>query len=301
MLQNRTYLGYVKYQPYTRRSDGRRSYTGEIEWHKGKHEAIIPAELFEKCQEIRAKKARYSEYHPKHRTYLLRDLIYCAECVANMPKDVTDDSFGKMRPQSQTLKSGTYLYYRCRARDFGRECSQTSVRADVIEPQVVNILKNLRPPADWRDKMINAMGQLLGDQALDKRIAEIKTIIERMDFRWDHGFITDQDAYLQERVKLQQELEQLTPIPDDDLERAADLLKNFSRNWEAIRDDRKAQEQLIHLIVARVWVKGDRVVAISLRPNYHITVGLENEKPTEISTGFIHGRERRDSNPRSPP
>ena len=210
-----------------------------------------------------------------------------------MPKDVSDDSFGKMRPQSQTLKSGTYLYYRCRARDFGRECSQTSVRADVIEPQVVNILKNLRPPADWRDKMINAMGQLLGDQALDKRIAEIKTIIERMDFRWDHGFITDQDAYLQERVKLQQELEQLRPIPDDDLERAADLLKNFSRNWEAIRDDRKAQEQLIHLIVARVWVKGDRVMAISLRPNYHITVGLENEKPTEISTGFIHERERR--------
>ena len=51
------------------------------------------------------------------------------------------------------------------------------------------------------------MGQLIGDQKLEERITQIKGIIERMDFRWDNGFITDKDAYLEERVKLQQELE----------------------------------------------------------------------------------------------
>ena len=302
MLQNRTYLGYIKYQPYACHSDGRRRYDGEIKWFEGKHEAVIDEKLFEKCQQIRAKKAKFSTYHPKFRHYLLRDLIFCAECLQNMPSGVTDDNFGKMRPQSQTKKDGAYLYYRCRARDFSRKCSQVSVRADVVEPQVVDILKNLKPPSNWRNLMVDAMGQLLGDQQLDERISEIKKVIERMDFRWDYGFITDQSAYLKERVKLQQEMEQLTPIPDDELERAADLLENFSAHWEAIAGDRKAQEALIHLIVARIWVRDEQMVAISLRPNYHITLGLDSEKPSERGEeGFIHGRERRDSNPRSPP
>jgi hypothetical protein len=75
--------------------------------------------------------------------------------------------------------------------------------------------------------MAESMGQLLGDKRLDERIAEIKAVIERMDFRWDQGFITDKGAYLVQRVKLQQELEQLTPIAENDIQTAADILVNF--------------------------------------------------------------------------
>ena len=309
MLQNRTYLGYVKYQPYQRHSDGRRSWAGKIEWFPGKHQAFIPQELFDRCQEVRNAKARHHEYTPRYRTYLLRDLVFCAECVANMPADVQDEEYGKMRPHA--MHHNSYRYYRCRARDFGRECSQKSVLADGLEQQVVSILKTLKPPADWREHMVAAMGQLIGDKKLDERIAQIKGIIERMDFRWDNGLITDKDEYLDQRVKLQQELEQLTPIPDDELEVAADVLSNFTAHWEANRNDLKAQEALIKLIVARIWVREDRVVGMSLRPNYHITLGLESEKPTEIEVGFaedvmdgdiiIHERGRRVSNPRSLP
>jgi hypothetical protein len=49
--------------------------------------------------------------------------------------------------------------------------------------------------------------------------------------------------------------------------------------------DRNAQQELFHLIVARVWVRDERVAAISLRPNYHITMRLESEKPTQIEIG----------------
>jgi hypothetical protein len=308
MLQNRTYLGFVKYQPYQRHADGRRSWAGKVEWFPGKHQALVPQGLFDRCQEIRHAKAVHHEYYPKHRVYLLRDLIYCAECVANMPADIEDEAYGKMRPH--TMHSD-YRYYRCRARDFTRECSQRSVSAETLEQQVAAILKTLKPPNDWRDRMIQAMGQLIGDQKLEERIGQIKGVIERMDFRWDNGFITDKDAYLEERVKLQQELEQLTPIPDDELEVAADVLSNFTAHWEAAKGDMKAQEELIKLVVARVWVQGDKVVGMSLRPNYHITVGLDSTKPTEISVGFgenninediiIHRRGRRVSNPRSLP
>jgi hypothetical protein len=46
-----------------------------------------------------------------------------------------------------------------------------------------------------------------------------------MDTRWDHGFFASEEEYFQQRLELQQELEQLAPIPDDDPERAADLLE----------------------------------------------------------------------------
>ncbi|MAS33590.1 MAG: hypothetical protein CL610_06265 [Anaerolineaceae bacterium] len=225
-----------------------------------------------------------------------------------MPEDVHDDDYGKMRAQSNTY--GKNQYYRCRARDFSRECSQTSVRAELVEEQVIQLLKTVKPPKEWHQRMVDSMGELLGDKNLDERITEIKSIIERMDFRWDQGFIADRDEYLEQRVKLQQELEQLTPIPDDELEIAADILGDFAAHWAATKGDRKAQRELIQLIVSRVWTKGDRVVAVSLRPNFHVTLGLESERPTEISVGLnrdtteelvVHERERRDSNPRSPP
>jgi hypothetical protein len=154
--------------------------------------------------------------------------------------------------------------------------------------------------------MIAAMGQLLGDQKLDERIKEIKGIIERMDFRWDQGFVTDKDEFLEQRIRLQQQLEQLTPIPDDELQTAADILQNFERYWNETNGNRKAQAQLIQLVVARVWVQRNQVAAVSLRPNFHITVGLQSEKPTMLEMSFsdrniVRNRGRRDSNPRSLP
>ena len=259
---------------------------------------MIDQDLFDRCQEVRAAKAVHHEFYPKHRTYLLRDLVFCADCVENMPSDVQDDAYGKMRPHSSFRTA--YTYYRCRARDFGRDCPQKSVRAEAIEEQVVDILKHLKPPEDWRKRIIGAMGQLLGDQKLEERIAEIKAVIARMDFRWDHGFITDQESYLEERVRLQQELERLAPMADDDLEKAVDVLEHFAEHWDATAGDRKKQQELIALIVARVWVRGEQVAAMSLRPDYHITMGLESTKPTEITVGsyenhILPRRERRAS------
>ena len=98
----------------------------------------------------------------------------------------------------------------------------------MIEEQVFQLLKTVRPPAEWHQRMVASISELLGDKKLEQRIAEIRNIIERMDFRWDQGFVTDEDEYLEQRVKLQQELEQLTPIPDDELEIALNILGDFT-------------------------------------------------------------------------
>jgi hypothetical protein len=94
--------------------------------------------------------------------------------------------------------------------------------------------------------------------------------------------ILDQTEYLEKRLRLQQELESLTPIPEDDLERAADLLANFREHWEACGDDTEAQHKLVKLIVKRVYVRDDEVVAMTLRSNYHIVLGHKLNGPTEV-------------------
>ena len=132
----------------------------------------------------------------------------------------------------------------------------------------------LRPPENnWREGVTRAMGKMLGEQSIDERLATIRETIKRMDFRWDHGFITDEIHFMEKRIQLQQELEQYTPIPEDDPERAADLLKNFKTHWEACGDDVEAQARLMKLIVKRVYILDEEIVAMTLRSDYHVVLG----------------------------
>jgi site-specific DNA recombinase len=255
LLQNRTYLGYVRYQPYKRNSNGSRNVNAEIQWFKGQHEAIIDEELFNRCQAVRARAAVHHLATPQVRVYPLSGLIYCSECQHKL--------------RAQALHG--YRYYRCRARERGEDCSQSGIAANEAESQIVEFVRTMKPPADWKEKAVQAIGDLLGDEKVKARVAEIEAVIERMDFRWDQGFITNKDEYLQKRLGLQQELEELKPIPVDDLEAAADLLTNFEQHWAKAENDPEEQQRLLHLIFERIWVKENAVVAVSLRPNYHVT------------------------------
>jgi hypothetical protein len=281
MLQNRTYLGKTKYQKYKRRSDGTRSYEEPVEWFDGDHEAVIDEELFERCQQARAKRRSHRQPTPKYNSYLLRNLVYCYKCCSNPPQEKTVPQYGKMRPKA--IQKGRWKYYRCRAHDLGFSCDQGSVRVDDIDSQVVTVLMNLKPPKDWRKGITLAMSEILGEKNLEERIQEIKAIIDRMDKRWDHGFITNEEEYIQQRIKLQLELEQLSPVADDELEQAADLLENFKTHWERLEGNEEGRHELVKLIVEKVYIQDENVVAMTLRSNYHLVLNHKANEPTAFT------------------
>jgi hypothetical protein len=162
---------------------------------------------------------------------------------------------------------------------------------------VVAILSELKPPQEWRSKILKTISTILGEKSLEERLSEIRATIERMDFRWDSGFITDKHDYLEKRLRLQQELERLTPA-NDDLEKAVDLLENFKALYEACGDDVEGQADLIKLIVDRVYVHNRRVSAITLKADYHVVLGQDGETPHFIELDpCIHVWPRRDCNP----
>ena len=186
-----------------------------------------------------------------------------------------------MRVQSQS-KQSRYSYYRCKARELGHECQQLAVRTETVNDQVIATLMQLKPPTQWRKGITKAMSELLGENNLEEKLSEIKAIIERMDKRWDHGFVTNEEEYMQQRIKLQMELEQLSPVADDELEQAADLLMNFQKHWERLEGNEEARHELIKLIVERVYVRDKQVVAMTLRSNYHLVLGHKTNEPTHV-------------------
>ena len=95
----------------------------------------------------------------------------------------------------------------------------------------------------------------IGNQELKERVAQIEEMVKRVDFHWNNGFITDKDEYLQKRLCLQQELEQLKPLPMEELETAADILTNFESHWEKTEGNPTEQQRLMHLIFKRIWIK----------------------------------------------
>jgi site-specific DNA recombinase len=270
ILQNQTYLGKIKYQEYRRHPNGSRSSEAPVEWFEGQHEAVIDKALFQRCQEVRAGRRTHRQATPKYNPYLLRNLVYCWRCWQNKPEGMSFPNYGKMRPQAQHVRH--YRYYRCRSNELGYHCDQKGVQVDIIDNQVIDVLMNLEPPEEWPQGVTRSMSVALNDRNLEERLAEIRTIIQRMDKRWDHGFITDEQQYLQQRRQLQLEVEQLTRPRSDELDQAVDLLQNFRDHWHRLDGDEEKKHELVKLIVERVYVAGETVVAITLRSGYQLVV-----------------------------
>ena len=282
MLQNRTYLGLVKYQPYAKNADGSRNVNTPVEWYEGQHQALVTEELFERCQEVREKVRRRRTTGCNYAVYPLSGLLYCGHCGR------------KMRGQKVP---GCGRYYRCNASEWGEDCPTKCVKADILEAQVAETLSQVELPSDWREKVTNAIGDALGQENLDKRLKEIEGIIQRLDFRWDAGFI-DKAEYLERRRELQKQLDALQPIAEDDLAEAANLLANFPRLWA--NADLIEKRRLVHTLVERIEVKDKRVFALVLRPSYYILTKAAIQKRKSDRVKDLRKRERRDSNPRSP-
>lgn len=281
IMRNEIYIGRVRYQATQYNSNGSRNFTAPVEWVDGQHEPIIDLDLFEQCSGTRAKRKRYMRSASNSRPYLLKNKVYCYDCC-NEPKS-DFPSWGKM--YCRTHSKHKTQYYRCHSKELGFDCPQPGIPAETINAQVLQTIFALKPPTDWRNRMIEMLAKMTGQQGLEARLAEIGQTIERMDFRFDNGFITNAEEYVEKRLMLQRELENLTPIPDDDLEYAADFLDNFAVYYDACAGDIEKQNKLLDTIINRVYVQDKIVVAIELKADMYIVTGKEGIEIRYENTG----------------
>lgn len=288
LLQNRIYIGKVRYTPNKKGGSGRRRSAGEVTWSEGKHDAVINEQLFEKCQRVRKARRQGGAGKRTYKPYTLKDLAYCYGCCCNRP-DNAFSSHGKLRVH--TFGNGG-RYLRCRGKEIGVSCDQKGVKLHRIEEQVVQVVSSLIPPTDWKQNIVKSIGILTGELDAETKIKQVKMRIKRMDFRWDNGFIEDEQEFMEQRVQLQYELEQLQPVSTTDLENCVGVLRNFRELWEDAAGDVEKQKKLLGTVVQRIYIKGDSLKAVTLNSNYHLVMGHNVKEPTplnEVGSSYAHG------------
>jgi DNA invertase Pin-like site-specific DNA recombinase len=289
MLQNRTYTGRVSHSDTQYRGslgDGKKSSRHRKTWYEGRHQGFISDELYDLCQEVRAAVGGRHASPSRLRTYLLSDRVYCVRCTINKPSGLVDERYGKMRPSADERYSTPKGRYRCMCVDRGYEaCGQAQVQISVIDQQVVEHLSTMTIPDGFRERVEEAVRNRVENAIALQRMQEIQAIIERVDLRWDEGFIT-KDDYLEKRRQLQAEYEALRPVDYDELNEAADLLEQFRTYWDGCAEQLnplEARKQLITKIVDRVLVYDQSVVAVVLHGQFALVLGKNHTAPVSIA------------------
>jgi site-specific DNA recombinase len=188
MLVNAAYCGYVT---------GLRDQSREI---RGRHEPIVPEELFDRVQEVRSWRTRVLKPGPPSDEYLLRKLLYCERCGARM------HGTRGSRPAVRR--------YICSTRRYGDPCGEPIVKAEPLEAQLVDWLRTFQPDEELRERVLAAIREATHDADADgTRRRDLTAQLQRLQDLYVMGDIT-KPQYVQRRQALEQELERLGPPTD---------------------------------------------------------------------------------------
>ncbi len=245
MLKNRFYLGQVQYKS---------------EWMEGNHPAAIDVETWERAQaQMERRATQKDDHHPRAaRPYILRGLVFCAECGNRLRGGASGD---KIR------------YYRCPASDKGAACHQVKrIRADRLERQLGEIVARLNLPDAWRARALDLLGESDADNVQrEKQRAQLAGQLERLRVVFQLGDITEQ-SYRAERDRLRREIQELRPIQTFDLESAATFLQNFGDLWN--KATLKEQEDIAHALIERLYAIDGKIVAVEPKADFYPLVAI---------------------------
>lgn len=248
MLCNAAYCGYVS---------GLRDKSRTI---RGRHEPIITEELFDRVQEVRSWRTRVVKPGPPSDEYLLRKLLYCEHCGARM-----HGTRGSRPPVRR---------YMCSTRRYGDPCGAAIVKAEPLESQLIDWIRDFAPDGDLSDFLISSVDSATapGDDAERRR--DLTAQLERLQDIYVMGDMT-RAQYLMRRQAIEQELERMAPPVDPQLDKAAAILADFGTFWE-MESSPAERRKLLTSLFERVWEQNGAITAV---------------KPRAVFAGYFRGKQ----------
>ncbi|MDM0742962.1 recombinase family protein [Clostridium perfringens] len=293
ILTNPVYIGEIRYNVRQNWSEKRRRNINPNPIRvKGKHEAIIDRELWDKVQLIlESKKGKPSRIYDGE--YPLTGILRCPKCGAGMVISRT----------TNTLADGTkkrIAYYCCgNWKNKGTSvCNSNTIRVDKAneyvfkkieelvsnEAMIKSVVKNINK--ERKDKVKPAR-RLLGDidkelEKLDKRKRKIFEAYED-DILTKEEFQTRKDE-LNEKIRILEEEKKplLNTISEDVSEEIPyefikDILMNFSKILNS-SVSREQQKKLLHMIISEITMNESREIeSIKLNINDKLVEYLVKE------------------------
>jgi site-specific DNA recombinase len=275
MLCNAAYAGYVT---------GGRSRDRSI---PGLHEAIITDELFDRVQDVRGWRTRVVKPGPPSEEYLLRKLLYCERCGSRM--------HGTRGSKTAVRR------YMCSTRRYGNPCGERIVKAEQLERQLVDWIRDFQPDGELLDVLLQTLqaDTATTDGQPAERRGELLDQLKRLQDLYVLGDLT-KAQYVMRRQALEEEVQRLAPPTEPAIDQARALLDDFPRFWDLETEPAERRKLLLSLF-GRVWAQNGQIVAVqphdTFLPYFQAAQQNHEHNPGE---GWCRKRERRDSNPRPP-
>jgi hypothetical protein len=253
------YAGLIEYYGKDPRTGKRR--TTPLMVSQGQHRPLISLELYQKCQDVRRSRGRACNSRAKGRrttVYPLAGILICGECGAPL--------------RSSSIK-GT-RYYRCRTRIQRKDgCSQLSVRAEVVEPVVDELMTRLVLPETVRERVEAYVVRDEGLEATELRKQALQAEFERAQELYLSGDIS-RNRYDQARGAFQRAMAELRPKTHAGSELVQPLLDDFPTLWrKALPLERKG---LLSTVFREVRVRDGQIVDWKAAPPFDQLLGLES-------------------------
>ncbi len=179
------------------------------ELYEGKHEPIIPKNLFDRVQEVLKQRGRLS-----HKTTpnpeVFCGLLRCGTCSMM----ITAENKVKHQKNGNTHQ---YIYYRCTRKSKSIKCAAPFIRQEELDKQISSLLQKISMPTDWaeklktrleKDKKESAQSVVAFVQTNKERILVIATKLQRLLDGYLEQDI-DQEVYRLEKAKLLSEKKSL--------------------------------------------------------------------------------------------
>ncbi|MCL4562945.1 MAG: recombinase family protein [Chloroflexi bacterium] len=258
MLCNTYYVGKIRYRGMTVRPKDVSFRSTAPRVSEGKHEAIISEDLWQRCQSVRAsRRVNVKSIMKTVRINLLQGLVVCSHCGRRL--------------NIQTPKNCA-TYYRENSHHRGyHDCPYIgqSVRAEVIDAQVANLIRSIHLPNNWKPivrQMLNEQRAQVDPEAERK---EIRGTLRLMRENFELGLYEEEEyQYWQKVSALKEKLALLERTPEPAINRAAKTLLDLRETWEnTTQEERK---DLVHVMIQEVGVDmtAKCVLWVKARPDY---------------------------------
>ena len=238
MLKRVFYTGYLPYSTShglgarrTRRSD-----LANAELYPGQHPALISMEDYRKAQELRRMQmvTRQTRWDSPARVYPMSGILFCGHCGSPM----------------RGTSSETRMYYRDGSSiEKSKNCSQTTVRAEIVEARLVELLKGILE--EWDKAHINLDPGEAG-RDIELRFGRAREL-------YLAGDIT-RDQYQVEKDRYDKSVSNLRLEDTNVIITLTDSLRTSLNNWEGILPTEK--KKLLRMAVRAAFVRGNTIVAV---------------------------------------
>lgn len=247
MLKNPLYIGCIEKN-------------GEL--YEGKHDAIVPKELYDRCQEIFKERENGSKFSFKYNS-ALGGLLYCKHCGAkycrtlgHTKQDGTKSAFYTCYSRNKKVKS-RIIDPNCKNKIWRMEELDNKVFAEItklsFDPAYIDDIKN----ADINDEKPQQIA------LINQKIESLTTQISRYSDLYSLGQM-DMDEIkakieplTSERQKLKAELEQLQKASNVTTEHTLKLAHSFGEALES-RDLDKVRF-VVDELVEKIVIDGEKI------------------------------------------